>query len=105
MEKLKKYQEANRPLTGRIKEGQFRVWHIPQIPMHAFRVYVDSLKEAKLILETLAIYDLFQLEYKIKPDYSNASGLEIFENNEWSEYYDDDGCDIDEIIKEDKNNN
>jgi len=90
-----KYQNVNKPKE--IKEKQLRVWHIPQVPMHAFYIYVSSIKEAKLILNTLATYDLFQLEYKIKPDYSNVSGLEIFENEEWSEWYNDDGEDIDEV--------
>ena len=88
-----KYQSVNRPKE--IKEGQLRVWHIPQVPMHAFRVYVSSIKLAKLVIKTLAIYDLFQLEYKIKPDYSNVQGLEIYENGEWSEWQDIDGDDID----------
>lgn len=93
-----KYQDVNKPKE--IKEGQLRVWHIPQVPMdNLFNVYVDSIKEARLVLDTLAIYDLFQLEYKIKPDYSNVSGLEVFEDNEWIEWHDKDGNDIDEIIK------
>lgn len=89
-----KYQEVNKPKI--IKEKQLRVWHIPQTPMHSFYVYVDSIKEAKQILEVLAIYDLFQLEYKIKPDYSNVQGLEVFEDNEWIEWQDEDGNDIDD---------
>ncbi len=32
---------------------------------------------------------------KIKPDYSNAQGLEVFENGEWSEWEDNYGFDID----------
>ena len=92
---FKKYQEVNRPLTSQAKEGQLRVWHIPQVPMHPFRVYVDSIKEAKLVIDTLAIYDLFQLEYKIKSDYSNVSGLEIIVNGEWKEWTDEEGNDID----------
>ncbi|MCK5161656.1 MAG: hypothetical protein KAQ99_08800 [Candidatus Aureabacteria bacterium] len=91
---MKKYTEVNKPKE--IKEGQLRVWHIPQMPMHAFYVYVSSIKEAKLIINTLAIYDLFQLEYKIKPDYSNVSGLEIKERVEWNEWHDEDDNDIDD---------
>lgn len=75
-----KYQEVNKP--KKIEEGQLRVWHMPQLPCPAFHVYVSTLKQAKLILETLAIYDLFQLKNKIKPDYSNAQGLEVYENME-----------------------
>ncbi|MFM9932883.1 hypothetical protein [Achromobacter xylosoxidans] len=59
--------------------GDLRVWHIPQIPMNAFHVPVDSPKEAKKILDVLANYDLFQYENNVKPDYCNAAGLEVYE--------------------------
>lgn len=78
------------------KEGYLRVWHIPQIPGKPFHVYVKNISEAKLILKVIAHYDLFQLENHIKPDFSNAAGLEIFENNEWVEWYSPEGEDIDE---------
>lgn len=59
--------------------GDLRVWHIPQVPMEAFRVPVGSPKEAKNILAILANYDLFQYEMGVKPDYCNAAGLEVYE--------------------------
>lgn len=93
--KMKKYQEFNVP--KKIEEGQLRVWHIPQVPMHCFYVYVRNIKEAQLILNTLAYYDLFQLEYKIKPDYSNVNGLEIYEKGEWCEWENEDGENISDI--------
>ena len=89
-----KYQEVNKPKE--IKIGQLRVWHIPQAPMHSFYVYVDNIKEAKRILEVLAIYDLFQYEYKVKSDYSNAQGLQVYEDKEWIDWEDEDGNDIDD---------
>ncbi len=65
-----------------------RVWHIPQVPMQInFKVPVKNVEEAKKIINVLADYDLFQYENKIKPDYSNASGLEEYENGEWAEWY------------------
>jgi hypothetical protein len=76
-----------------IQEGTLRVWHIPQVPMKPFHVAVRNIREAKLILDALAFYDIFQFENNIKPDYSNASGLEVFENGEWSEWYDEDSGD------------
>jgi stage III sporulation protein SpoIIIAA len=91
---MSKYDEVGKPKE--IKKGQLRVWHIPQMPMKAFRVYVKTPKDAKAILNVLAIYDLFQFENKIKPDYSNAQGLEVFENGEWSEWEDNYGFDIDD---------
>jgi hypothetical protein len=76
------------------KKGQLRVWHIPQVPMEAFRVNVENPKEAKKILEILADYDIFQFEHNVKPDYSNAAGLEIFDE-EWLEWEDEEGNNID----------
>lgn len=79
----------------KIKKGQLRVWHIPQVPMESFKVMVDSPKEAKKILEVLALYDTFQFEHKVKPDYSNAAGLEQFDGKKWFEWLDEEGTDID----------
>lgn len=78
-----------------MKEGNLKVWWIPQIPMKQFEVPVKSPKEAVLILDTLARYDAFQFENNIKPDYCNAGGLLVFEDGEWTEWYSKDGEDID----------
>lgn len=72
------------------KVGDLRVWHIPQVPGEAFRVPVKTPEEGKLVLDVLAAYDLFQLEFNIKPDYANAGGLEVFDADEgWVEWYDE----------------
>ena len=76
--------------------GSLRVWWIPQVPMQPFRVEVATVREAKLLLDTLAKYDAFQFENNVKPDYCNAGGLEVFEDGEWCEWYDEDGNGIDE---------
>lgn len=78
---------------------QMRVWWIPQIPGVSFHVPVKSIDEAKLLLKTLANYDLFQLKNKIKPDYCNAGGLEVLEDGEWCEWSNDDGDSIDDVMK------
>lgn len=80
------------------KEGQLRVWWIPQVPMKSFYVNVENQKEAIKIIKVLGDYDNFQFENKIKPDFSNAGGLEVFEGGEWCEYYSEDGMNIDEIM-------
>jgi hypothetical protein len=100
---LAKYQEFNKP--KKIKNGQLRVWHIPQVPSSIqFFVYVKTIQEAKLIVNTLAYYDLYQFEHKIKPDYSNASGLEVYEKGEWIPWEDEYGSNIDctELLEENK---
>lgn len=58
--------------------GDLQVRHIPQVPMEAFAVDVDSLEEAIKLLEVLADYDLFQFKHNIKPDYCNIGGLAVW---------------------------
>ena len=79
------------------KSQKLRIWWVPQIPMSAFRVDVDSPREGKKLLDILAKYDLFQLRNNIKPDYSNAGGLEVYENGEWLDWENADGQNIDEV--------
>lgn len=82
---------------------KLRVWWIPQIPMKSFNVNVKTLEEANLILNTLADYDLFQLENNIKPDYANTGGLQEFDEveKEWVDWYDEEsGMDFDEYREE-----
>jgi hypothetical protein len=69
-----------------------KLWWIPQIPMKAFEVEIASLEEGVKLLEVLANYDLFQFENNVKPDYSNAGGIVMFEaeSGEWVDWYDDD---------------
>lgn len=83
--------------NNRPKEGTLRVWHIPQVPMRAFYVYVKSPTEAKKIIETLGKYDLFQFWNHIKPDFANASGLEVYQDGLWEEWHDEeDGHNIED---------
>ncbi len=69
------------------KHGDLRIWWIPQIPGKPFIVPVRDIADAKLLLDTLARYDQFQFENRIKPDYSNAGGLCVFEEGEWVDWY------------------
>jgi len=73
---------------------KYRIWHIPQVPMKPFRADVESPQEAQKFLNMLADYDVFQLENKVKPDYTNASGLEIYIDGGWEEWQDESGEDI-----------
>lgn len=97
-------------MTKQYKEGDLQVWWISQIPMHPFTVDVKTIEEAMLILGTLAQYDIFQFQNNVKPDYSNAGGLNVYEKSpdaltedgcEWCTWYDPEtGQDIDEIAHE-----
>ncbi len=83
--------------TIKAKEGDLRVWHIPQVPGKPFHVTVATSIEAIKVLGILADYDTFQFKNRIKPDYCNAAGLEVYEDGEWLEWYNDNGEDIDEV--------
>lgn len=56
--------------------------------MRPFIVDVDSVEEGVKILKVLAAYDLFQLYTNVKPDYSNAGWMEMWdeEENEWIDW-------------------
>jgi hypothetical protein len=64
---------------------RYRVWWVPQVPMKAFYVEVDDLKTAVKIVDVLADYDIFQYENRVKPDYSNVGGVQVWseDENDW----------------------
>lgn len=64
-----------------MKNGQLKVWHIPQVPGTPFEVLVDSVQEGALLLKVLADYDAFQYEHRIKPDYCNTNGLVVWDES------------------------
>lgn len=73
--------------------AMFRVWWIPQIPGPAFEVSVNSWAEGKALEDVLALYDAFQLQQNIKPDYANAGGTQMSHPDltcgEWHDIDDD----------------
>ncbi len=92
--------EQNNTRKGDVMK--LRIWWIPQIPGNPMYIPVEDLKQAKLLLDSLAYYDMFQLENNIKPDYSNAGGLQEWceEEKEWYDWECDDGFDFDEYCEE-----
>ena len=84
---------------------QLKVWWKPQIPCDSFEVPVANLEEAKILLRTLAAYDIWQFEHRIKPDFANAGGLVRWEEADgyndagWYDWYDDEGHDIDDLLR------
>jgi hypothetical protein len=80
---------------------KLKVWWIPQVPMNSFDVEVSNLREARLLLNTLANYDIFQYKNNIKPDYCNVGGLMVFEDGDWCDWYDNDtGDGFDDLTDE-----
>jgi len=69
---------------------KLRVWWIPQVGAidEPFYIPVDSVKEAKKMLDVLAFYDCYQFNKRIKGDYCNTGGLQVWndEINEWVEW-------------------
>ncbi len=76
--------------------------------MKAFHVDVETLAEAKVLIDALAQYDLFQLANNIKPDYANAGGLSVFDckdkhdgpDGSWVDWYSEDSEGIDDLAIE-----
>jgi hypothetical protein len=60
------------------KDGDLRVWWIPQIPGKPFFVKVHSFVDGLWLQSVLADYDQFQLDNNIKPDYCNVGGLQRY---------------------------
>jgi hypothetical protein len=79
---------------------EWRVWWIPQVPMQSFEVDVPDLPTAQLMVDTLAKYDLFQYEHRIKPDYSNTGGVQYRHTSvtggEWEDLDVDDEQDVED---------
>ena len=87
--------------------SKLRVWWIPQVgACDPFYVPVESVEEAKKVMDLLAAYDAFQFQSMIKPDYTNVGGLEMFdeETGEWNDWYleteDDYFEDVDEYCEQ-----
>lgn len=77
--------------------GDLRVFWIPQVPGEPFYIDVGTVETGVMFMEILAKYDLFQFETRVKGDYSNAGGLEIYEENSdgkgnpgWNDWEDSD---------------
>ena len=87
---------------------RLKVWWIPQVPMKPFEVLLDSFVAAKVLLESLANYDLFQLEQRIKPDYCNTGGLCIWDDgldadgdgSKWTDWESEEGDTFDDVTLE-----
>jgi len=70
-------------------DGDVRVWWSPQIPGPALIIPAPDAETARFLVAVLATYDQFQFEHKIKPDYCNAGGIEVFDEGEWIEIDDE----------------
>lgn len=83
--------------------GDLRVWWIPQVPMSAFTVPVESAEQGHWLCNVLADYDQFQLDNNIKPEYFNAGGVNRYEDNgdggfDWYDLDEDDSDEDDSDV-------
>lgn len=60
------------------KEGDLRVWHIPQVPGKSFHVPASSMQEAARIAAALIRYDEFLYRNNIRGDYASAGGIQRY---------------------------
>lgn len=64
-------------------ETKLRVWWNPQLGADCtFYIPVESVEEAKKFLDVLAAYDQFQYQNRIKPDFCNTGGLQMWDEEE-----------------------
>lgn len=64
---------------------------------------VSSITEAKLIIDTIGRFINMKVDEGVFPDHCSVAGLEEYheDDNEWYDWYDADGNDIDEHFRED----
>lgn len=61
--------------------GDLRVYYIPQVPGTPYRHSVPDLATAVIVKTALEQLSLFEYTNRIKPDYSDASGIERYEED------------------------
>ena len=79
------------------KEGDLQVWWANNFGSK--RVDVKNIDQAKGCLKGFG-----QSEVDNENIGWNAGGLEVFENGEWSEWYNENGSDIREVMEEEDEN-
>lgn len=87
-----------------MKNQKMRVWWI-STGSEAFYIPVNSIEEARKIMDVLAYYDCFLMNQEVRGDYANCGGLEVWdeEEQEWNDWYFEDEItyydDVDEYIE------
>lgn len=70
---------------------KYRVWWSTSGVLKYY--YVDSIEQAVTVITTLSLREVDDESVDF-----NFCGLEVKNKNDWEEYYDEDGCDISDII-------
>lgn len=72
--------------------NRIRVCHFPQVPCKPFIVEVENEKEAYLIEQALVNQHLWLYDNDFIPDYCNAITVDMWDENEWVDYWNDSEC-------------
>lgn len=79
------------------KEEKLRVWY-GILGTETYYQEVKTPEEAKLVIDSIARFLNAKVEEGVFEDHCSAAGLEVYDNDEqdWVEWYDEDGLDLDE---------
>ena len=77
--------------------GTLRLYWHPNLPAKddPFYVNVNSAEEAVHLADALASYDGYLFTQKLREDYTNTGGLEVFKGDEWEDWKSSDGTPFD----------
>lgn len=70
--------------------SKLRVWWIPQVGIEeVFYIPIGRVEEGKKVMDLLSAYDAFQLQNRVKPNYTNVGGIELWDETEqeWCDWY------------------
>ena len=76
---------------------KLRLCYVHNVPNNPVSIDVDSAKQAIDIKEVIANVMLDLQENNQIPDFSNVFWLEVFEDDEWLEWTNEDGESFDEV--------
>lgn len=67
---------------------QLQVRHVPQVPMHPFRIHVLDEYDAYLTVYRIAIQHLWLFKNRIIPDYANSINVVYYDvdDGDWFDY-------------------
>ena len=72
--------------------NKIRVCHFPQVPCKPFIVEVNNEREAYLVEQALANQHLWLYDNDFIPDYCNAITVDMWDENKWVDYWNEDEC-------------
>ena len=105
MNKLQKMiKEGKTPFS--MVDKKMRIYHFPNVPCKPFYVEVDNELEAHKLMNVLAMQHLWLEKNNFIPDYSNAMGVEMWDEDldadengsKWTDYYnEEENCEFDDL--------